>query len=199
MSERLAALGATAAIEDEALGAEARATVAAEGRGGRRLPGFGIPLHAADPCAPLMLEIARREGTFGLYCRFAVALERALADARGGKPIPMNLDGVGAAIVLDLGFPLGVDAHVPTGAADRQHGRALSRGTAPGHGLASHSRRSHRLRGVTAQRPLRLGRRETSEAALAQVDEYAMADFTGAEKDGAPVHRGLLPRPLTDS
>jgi citrate synthase len=52
-----------------------------------------------------MLEIARREGTFGLYCRFAVALERALADSRGGKPIPMNLDGVGAAIVLDLGFP----------------------------------------------------------------------------------------------
>jgi citrate synthase len=105
MSERLAALGATPAIDDEALGAEARATVAAERREGRRLPGFGIPLHAADPRAPLMLEIARREGTFGLYCRFAVALERALADSRGGKPIPMNLDGVGAAIVLDLGFP----------------------------------------------------------------------------------------------
>lgn len=105
MAERLAALGEPGEIGDAALDVEAKATVEAERQAGRRLPGFGIPLHAADPRAPLMLEIARREETFGVHCRFAVALERALAASRGGRPVPMNLDGVSAAIALDLGFP----------------------------------------------------------------------------------------------
>ncbi len=68
-----------------------------------RIPGYGIPLHGADPRAPKMLEIARTEGVFGPHCRLATAIEAALAAA--GRPVPMNLDGVGAAVILDLGFP----------------------------------------------------------------------------------------------
>jgi citrate synthase len=72
---------------------------------GERLPGYGIPLHAADPRAPAVLEAAREHGTHGVYCRFAAALGHALEEKRGGRPVPMNLDGVGAAVILDLGFP----------------------------------------------------------------------------------------------
>lgn len=81
-----------AAIVGEALRAKAR------------VPGYGIPLHAMDPRAPKVLEIARREGTFGAYCRLGMAIEAALGKARGGRNVPMNVDGVSAVVALDLGF-----------------------------------------------------------------------------------------------
>ena len=71
---------------------------------GERVPGFGIPLHKADPRAIKILEVAKQYGTFGLYGRFSEAMEEELAKARGGRHVPMNLDGVGAAVILDLGF-----------------------------------------------------------------------------------------------
>lgn len=88
---------------DAALAATATGIVAAAAAAKRRVPGYGIPLHGADPRAPKMLGIAREAGVFGAYCRFAVAIETALADRRG-RAVPMNLDGVGAAVILDLGF-----------------------------------------------------------------------------------------------
>ncbi|MDH3505448.1 MAG: hypothetical protein OEM58_13090, partial [Nitrospirota bacterium] len=69
-----------------------------------RIPGYGIPLHTADPRAPKVLEVARTEGTFGTYCRFGIALEGAITRARGGRAVPMNLDGASAIVALDLGF-----------------------------------------------------------------------------------------------
>ena len=69
-----------------------------------RIPGYGIPLHAMDPRAPKVLDVARREGVFGAYCRFGLEIELALALARGGKSVPMNVDGVSAVVALDLGF-----------------------------------------------------------------------------------------------
>jgi len=71
---------------------------------GERLAGFGIPLHREDPRAPILLRLAREEGVFGTYCHLATLMEEELAKATGRR-IPMNLDGVGAALVLDLGFP----------------------------------------------------------------------------------------------
>ncbi len=71
---------------------------------GERVPGFGIPLHGMDPRAPKVLAVAKEQGTFGLYGRFSEALEAELAKARGGRAVPMNLDGVGAVVILDLGF-----------------------------------------------------------------------------------------------
>jgi citrate synthase len=104
MAERLAPLGDPSAIDEDRLRLEARAIVAAARRDGERVPGFGIPLHGADPRAPKVLSIAREAGTFGAYCRLAELIEHELAAARGGKAVPMNLDGVGAAVALDLGF-----------------------------------------------------------------------------------------------
>ncbi|MBT3533166.1 MAG: hypothetical protein HN478_04760 [Rhodospirillaceae bacterium] len=71
---------------------------------GDRVPGYGIPLHGADPRAPKVLEIAKQQGTFGLYGRFGDAIGAELAKARGGRAVPMNLDGVSAVVILDMGF-----------------------------------------------------------------------------------------------
>jgi len=94
-------------LSDDVLAAKARQVVAESQARGERLPGYGIPLHGADPRAPKVLAVAKAEGTFGAYCRFANLLEQELGNARGGRPVPMNLDGVSAAVILDLGFPWG--------------------------------------------------------------------------------------------
>ena len=105
MVERLVAFDIEPdAIADDDLRIEAKAIVDETHRAGKRVPGYGIPLHGADPRAPAVLAVARREGTFGAYCRFATMIEEELASRRGGRAVPMNLDGVGAAIILDLGF-----------------------------------------------------------------------------------------------
>ncbi len=90
--------------EPAAIDQAAREIVDDAVRAGRRIPGFGIPLHRTDPRAPKLLAVARAEGIHGPHCRLAEAIERALAARRGGRPVPLNLDGAGAAIVLDLGF-----------------------------------------------------------------------------------------------
>jgi citrate synthase len=71
---------------------------------GERLPGYGISLHTRDPRADRVMEIAKEKGVFGTYCRFAELLSDALEQARGGRPVPLNIDGVCACIALDLGF-----------------------------------------------------------------------------------------------
>lgn len=104
MVERLAPHLAKGVPDDAVLRQEAEAVVVDSARRKERVPGYGIPLHAMDPRAPKVLDVARREGTYGTYCRFGMEIEAAIARARGGRGVPMNLDGVGAVIALDLGF-----------------------------------------------------------------------------------------------
>ena len=110
MSEHLAPLDpANRTVEDLTpdLDRLARAVVDDAHSAGERVPGYGIPLHKADPRAPKVLQIAREEGVFGPYCAFATRIEQEIADrraAKGADGVPMNLDGVGAAVILDLGF-----------------------------------------------------------------------------------------------
>ena len=89
---------------DEILAHEARSIVEHARQTRTRVPGYGIPLHSMDPRAPKVLEVAKQEGVYGSYCRFGKAIEEAIAHARGGRAIPMNLDGVSAVVALDLGF-----------------------------------------------------------------------------------------------
>ena len=96
--------GERRALDGAGLSDLAAATVEHAYASGERIPGYGIPLHGADPRAPAVLRIARQEGTFGEYCQFALAIEDALAERRGGRRVALNLDGVGAAVILDLGF-----------------------------------------------------------------------------------------------
>lgn len=104
MAERLVPLGDPAKLGEAPLRAAAQAIVAQARRDGGRVPGYGIPLHGADPRAPRLLALAREAGVFGAYGRLAELIEAELTAARGGKAVPMNLDGVGAAVALDLGF-----------------------------------------------------------------------------------------------
>jgi citrate synthase len=71
---------------------------------GERIPGFGVPTHASDPRVPALMRIARSHQCAGRYCDLLVALESELAKSKG-KPVPINLDGLVAALVLDMGLP----------------------------------------------------------------------------------------------
>jgi citrate synthase len=101
IGERVAQGGA---IDDSVIDTAAQAIVAQALQGTGRMPGYGIPAHAMDPRAPALLEVARREGAAGPYCRLLVAIEAELG-RRKGRVIPINIDGIVAALVLDFGMP----------------------------------------------------------------------------------------------
>jgi citrate synthase len=69
-----------------------------------RLPGFGHRVHATvDPRVEVLFALAADAGLAGDGIRFVRALETAIA-ARI-KPLPLNIDGALAAILIDLGLP----------------------------------------------------------------------------------------------
>jgi citrate synthase len=69
-----------------------------------RLPGFGHRVHSViDPRVAVLFDLAREHGLAGDGIAFARALEAAIA-ARI-QPIPLNIDGALAAILIDLGLP----------------------------------------------------------------------------------------------
>lgn len=69
-----------------------------------RLPGFGHRVHATDPRTARLFAIAAELGFHTVYDDAARAVEAALNDDPA-KAIPMNLDGVIAAILCGLGLP----------------------------------------------------------------------------------------------
>jgi citrate synthase len=72
---------------------------------GKRIPGFGHRQHKRrDPRLDRLLSIARDADVSGDHLAAAVALEAALTRAVG-KPTPINIDGVMAAILNEVGFP----------------------------------------------------------------------------------------------
>ena len=79
---------------------------------GKIIPGFGHRWHPVDPrCAPIlaMVEEARAKGEVsGRYGAIGREIEAGIK-RRTGKDIPMNIDGVTAAVFCELGFapPLG--------------------------------------------------------------------------------------------
>lgn len=81
--------------------------------GGKRIPGFGHPLHKpVDPRAQRILSLAEERGAAGEFVRLA----RDVEDAVGRlwpKPLPMNVSFAIPAVLLDLGFPASVLKGVP--------------------------------------------------------------------------------------
>lgn len=77
-------------------------------RKGRIVPGFGHRWHGTDPRAVrlvAMVREAQQRGTVeGRYTTIATLVEEALGRKKGTR-IPMNIDGITAAIYLELGFP----------------------------------------------------------------------------------------------
>lgn len=95
---------------DQALAAAVEAELAALAeRGIKFVPGFGHRFHPIDPRAPRLLEVveaaAARGVVGGRFAAIGRAVEKALAQRKGGKRIPMNIDGATAVIYAELGFP----------------------------------------------------------------------------------------------
>ena len=80
---------------------------------GGKAPGFGHPVHRPiDPRAERILELADARRVSGPH----VALARHFRDAVAvawGKPLVMNVSMPIAAVMLDLGFPVGMVKTVP--------------------------------------------------------------------------------------
>ncbi|MFE2218230.1 citrate/2-methylcitrate synthase [Streptomyces canus] len=79
-------------------------TFVAKSRAARTpIEGFGHPQHGADPRTPVLLDLARTHGVYGDACLLMEEVEAAL-EAHVGRRIPANIDGVCAALLLDLGI-----------------------------------------------------------------------------------------------
>jgi citrate synthase len=80
--------------------------VAARRRDGRRLSGFGHRQHTErDPRVDRLFDMARELGVEGSYIDATIAIEGAL-EAATGRRLPINIDGVYAAILAELDFPV---------------------------------------------------------------------------------------------
>lgn len=77
-------------------------------QGVSHVPGFGHRFHPIDPRVPRLLALvdeAAAAGTVnGHFAGIGRALEAAIAAKRGGKVVPMNIDGATAVIFAELGF-----------------------------------------------------------------------------------------------
>ena len=69
----------------------------------KRLPGLGHRQHTTDPRKDILFGLARQYGLARDGVAFMLALEKAAS--RRIKPLPLNIDGVLAAILYDMGFP----------------------------------------------------------------------------------------------
>jgi len=76
---------------------------------GKFVSGFGHRFHPVDPRAPRLLELvdlaAEAAEVSGRYATIARAVESELAGRKGGRRIPMNIDGATAVVYAELGFP----------------------------------------------------------------------------------------------
>ena len=96
---------ATRAAGSSSMSAAADDLVADWRAHGKRIPGFGHRQHKRrDPRLDRLLSIARDADVSGDHLAAAVALEAALTRTVG-KPTPINIDGVMAAILNEVGFP----------------------------------------------------------------------------------------------
>jgi citrate synthase len=76
----------------------------------RRIPGFGHPVHNADPRTVRLREIAEAEKVAGEKTRLYETVHEVFL-SKSGKKLPINTDGMMAALLLDLGFtPLEIEA-----------------------------------------------------------------------------------------
>ncbi|MEA9984129.1 MULTISPECIES: citryl-CoA lyase [Subtercola] len=73
---------------------------------GLRIPGLGHPVHkTGDPRTPVIMRIAREEGTFGPHLELFAAIGRVQQEVLG-RNLPLNGAGVAGAALADLGLPV---------------------------------------------------------------------------------------------
>ncbi len=69
---------------------------------GQRVAGFGHRIYEIDPRSVRLVAVARELGFYGKYVKFAESVEAGLA--KGGKRLPINIDGIIAALLLEMDF-----------------------------------------------------------------------------------------------
>ncbi len=69
----------------------------------KRVPGFGHPLHTADPRSIRLFAACEEYGFVGDYVKLARALEETFR--KSGVALPMNITGALGAVLGDLGVP----------------------------------------------------------------------------------------------
>ena len=100
----LIARGLARVRSGESLTAAAGALVDEARAAGTRLPGFGHRVHSAvDPRVGVLFALAEQAGLARDGVQFARALEDAIRERIA--PVPLNIDGALAAVLVDLGFP----------------------------------------------------------------------------------------------
>ena len=78
-----------------------------------KMPGFGHPIHhPVDPRSERILALAEARGVAGVHVDLLRRLTPAVA-AAWGKPLPLNVSGPIAAVLLDLDFPHAVIKAIP--------------------------------------------------------------------------------------
>jgi citryl-CoA lyase len=118
-AEMLAAAHASMLQAPSTIEETARRTVQTVAAAGGRVPGLGHPLHKdAEPRAVALRAVAEDIGVWGERGRLLDAIA-AEAARRRGRPLALNLAGVIAAVLLEIGFApletvgLGVLSYLP--------------------------------------------------------------------------------------
>jgi citrate synthase len=99
-------LAADGEMRRESLGLEetARRVVEKHRKERRKIPGLGHPLHKrSEPRAVALREVAVKLGVWGERARLLDAVARE-ATRRSGRPLPINLAGAAAAVLVEIGF-----------------------------------------------------------------------------------------------
>ena len=75
---------------------------------GKFVPGLGHPVHKqGDPRTPVLMQLARDNGTFGPHLSLFESIGRVHSQVLG-KTLPLNGAGVCGAVLADVGLPMGV-------------------------------------------------------------------------------------------
>lgn len=69
----------------------------------KRIPGFGHKIYEVDPRTQALLKIAKETGFDGKFVKLALEIEKELENS-SGKKLPLNIDGITAALMSELGF-----------------------------------------------------------------------------------------------
>ncbi len=83
-------------------GAGAAELIADFEKSGARISGFGHRVYTTDPRTQRLVELAKELGFYGKYVKFALEVEGKLSIAN--KKLPLNIDGIYAALLCEMGF-----------------------------------------------------------------------------------------------
>lgn len=71
-------------------------------KSGQRISGFGHRYYTTDPRTQKLTLLSKDLGFFGKFVKFALKVEEEIS--KGGKKLPLNIDGIFAALLLEMGF-----------------------------------------------------------------------------------------------